>query len=287
MTDLLPIASVDSVHQHLRQWAMPHVLCPGCAHGIGLRGLLEAVERLGLNRDRVVVTAGIGCSSRLVCSVDFCTLHTTHGRAPTFATGIKLARPELTVVVITGDGDGLAIGGNHLIHAARRNIDLTCLLFNNAVYGMTGGQVAPTTPQGALASTAPHGNAEPPFDSCKLLEAAGATFVARVPLFRPLVLADILVQALTHRGFSYIEVISDCPVLYGRYNDLGDGPEMLMAMPRSEADIDSVLATKRFVPHLPQAPPVNALPSGILHRADRPEFTPVCRASPGENGGDA
>ncbi|MDH3296151.1 MAG: thiamine pyrophosphate-dependent enzyme, partial [Acidimicrobiia bacterium] len=136
---------------YLRQWAMPHVLCPGCAHGIVLRSCLEAVAQLELDQDKVAMVAGIGCSSRLIAYADFCTLHGTHGRAPAFATGLKLARPELNVVVVTGDGDGLAIGANHLIHAARRNIDITVMMLNNSIYGMTGGQVAPTTREGAIA----------------------------------------------------------------------------------------------------------------------------------------
>lgn len=264
------------VRQYLREQTMPHVLCPGCAHGIVLRALLEAIGRLRLDKDRVAVVAGIGCSSRLVGYVDFCTLHATHGRAPAFATGIKLARPDLTVVVLTGDGDGLAIGGNHLIHAARRNIDLTCLLFNNAVYGMTGGQLAPTTPQQAMASTAPYGNIEPPFDACRLMAAAGATFVARGMGYEPLVLADLIAQGLRHKGFSFIEVITDCPEYYGRHNGLGKGPEMLAGMKRHDAAIDRLLAQKRFVPHLPPVPGGEPLATGVLHREERPEFAEKC-----------
>lgn len=260
------------VRDYLRDETMPHVLCSGCAHGIVLRALIEAVARLGLEKDRIAVVAGIGCSSRLVGHVDFCTLHATHGRAPAFATGIKLAKPELTVAVLTGDGDGLAIGGNHLIHAARRNIDLTCLLFDNSIYGMTGGQFGPTTPEGAVASTAPMGNVEPPFDACKLMEGAGATFVARVAAFEAFVLADVIAEALAHRGFSFIDVISDCPVYFGRYNHEGDGPEMLAAMKRRDAAVDAVLAEKRFVPHIERSPRPRALPTGILHRSERPEF---------------
>lgn len=269
------------VREYLRGDTMPHVLCPGCAHGIVLRALIEAIAARGLSKDEVALVAGIGCSSRLVGHVDVCTLHATHGRAPAFATGIKLARPEMTVAVLTGDGDGLAIGGNHLIHAARRNIDLTCLLFDNAIYGMTGGQLGPTTPLGAVASTAPSGNPEPPFDACRLMEAAGATFVARVTAFEEPVLAKIIEEALTHEGFSFIDVISDCPIYFGRYNREGEGPEMLMGMKRHDAAIDAVLATKRFVPHLPRPPAVRTLPTGILHRVDRPEYTKVAgRASP-------
>lgn len=267
---------MTDVRAWLREDSMPHVLCPGCAHGIVLRALIEAMDGMGLAKDQVALVAGIGCSSRLVGHVDVCTLHATHGRAPAFATGIKLARPDLTVVVLTGDGDGLAIGASHLIHAARRNIDLTCLLFNNAIYGMTGGQLAPTTPVGARASTAPFGNLEPPFDGCRLLEAAGATFVARVTAFEAPVLTEVIAQAIAHRGFSFVEVLSDCPVYFGRYNDRGEGPEMLIGLKRHDATIAGALATKRFVPHVRPSVSPPALPTGILHRTERDEFTEVC-----------
>lgn len=265
------------VRDYLRDETMPHVLCPGCAHGIVLRALLEAVARLELVKEKVAVVAGIGCSSRLVGHIDACTLHATHGRAPAFATGIKLARPDLTVAVLTGDGDGLAIGGNHLIHAARRNIDLTCLLFNNSIYGMTGGQLGPTTPQGAIASTAPFGNPEPPFDAAKLMEAAGATFVARVSAYEAPVLADVIAEAIAHKGFSFLDVLSDCPVYFGRYNRQGAGPEMLASMKRHDSAIDDVLAEKRFVPHIAPTPGTHVLPTGVLHRSERPEFVEVAR----------
>ncbi len=265
------------VREYLRDETMPHVLCPGCAHGIVLRAFLEAVGRLGLDRDELAVVAGIGCSSRLVGHIDFCTLHSTHGRAPAFATGIKLARPELTVVVLTGDGDGLAIGGNHLIHAARRNLDLTVLLFNNSIYGMTGGQLAPTTPEGAVASTAPFGNIEPSFDACALMAAAGATFVARAVAYEALTLTEIIGEAVAHRGFSFIDVVSDCPVYYGRYNGLGEGPEMLAGMKRHDAAIEGLLAEKRFVPNVAPSPRPLAVRTGILHRAERPEYTEAAR----------
>lgn len=265
------------VRDYLRDAKMPHSLCPGCAHGIVLRAFLEAVGRLGWSKDEVAVVAGIGCSSRLVGYIDFCTLHSTHGRAPAFATGIKLARPELNVVVLTGDGDGLAIGGNHLIHAARRNLDLTFLLFNNATYGMTGGQLAPTTPEGAVASTAPFGNVEPAFDACTLMQAAGASFVARVVAYEVTTLVDVIEEGLAHRGCSFIDVVSDCPVYFGRYNNLGEGAEMLAGMKRADAAIDGVLAEKRFVPHIADSARGLAVPMGVLHRSDRAEYPAACR----------
>lgn len=267
---------IPDVRQYLRPARMPHILCPGCGHGIVLGALLRAFHRLGLDPDRIALVAGIGCSSRLVGYVDVCTLHTTHGRALAFATGLKLARPELTVVVLTGDGDGLGIGGNHLIHAARRNVDLTCILFNNAVYGMTGGQLAPTTPQEGIATTAPYGNVEPPFDSCKLLIGAGATFVARGLAYEPLALEEMIARGLAHRGFSFIEVLTDCPEYYGRYNRLGKGPEMLMGQKRRATEIGELLASKRFVSHTHERMGHAPLPLGVLHEEVRPEFSQAC-----------
>ncbi len=253
---------------YLRVETMPHILCPGCGHGIVLKSALRAIERLGLSRDEVAFVAGIGCSSRLVGYVDFCTLHTTHGRALTFATGLKLARPELTVVVVTGDGDGLAIGGNHLIHAARRDVDMTCLLLNNEIYGMTGGQSAPTTGRGAVTTTTPRGMQERSFDACRLATAAGATFVARGLSSSPLALDDIITRAIHHPGFAFVEVLSDCPEYYGRYNDAGRGPEMLQAQ-RTRLDlVAGPLAGKSFVPGL-SSPVREALPTGVLYEEGR------------------
>jgi len=264
------------VRQYLRAERMPHILCPGCGHGIVLQALLRAIASLGLDRDRIAVVAGIGCSSRLAGYVDFCTLHATHGRAPAFATGLKLARPDLTVIVITGDGDGLAIGGNHLIHAARRNIGLCCLLFNNATYGMTGGQLAPTTPPGRVGTTAPFGSVEPPFDACRLMAAAGATFVARALSYEPTTLQQLCADALRHEGFAFLEVLSDCPEFYGRYNRLGRGPEMLQAQKRHTAPVAPLLARKAVLGE-EAAGEETALATGLLHRAQRPEYARLCR----------
>jgi 2-oxoglutarate/2-oxoacid ferredoxin oxidoreductase subunit beta len=267
---------------YLRHDMMPHILCPGCGHGIVLKAILRAVHGLGLPRDKVVFVSGIGCSSRIVGYVDFCTLHTTHGRPLTFATGIKLARPDLHVIVITGDGDGLAIGGNHLIHAARRNIDLTCLLLNNATYGMTGGQGAPTTPPGSRTTTTPDGAIEPGFDACGLVRAAGGTFVARGITAAPLGLDALIARALGHRGFSFVEIVSDCPEYFGRYNGLGGGPDMLEAQRRHLEDVDSLLHDKRALPGLaPSASvPSPSFASGVLHEERRPELSERIGAKP-------
>ncbi len=282
MTSSAPISDgpKPDVTAYLRQWAMPHVLCPGCAHGIVLRSCLEAVGQLGLDPDKVAMVAGIGCSSRLIAYADFCTLHGTHGRAPAFATGLKLARPELDVMVVTGDGDGLAIGGNHLIHAARRNIDITVMMLNNSIYGMTGGQVAPTTREGAIASTAPHGNREPPFDACRLLIGAGASYVARVLAATPVEMTKTLADALAHPGFAFVEVISDCPEYYGRYNRVGGGAEMLTRMTRDGHGVAVPLAKKRFVDHVPASVVPAGLATGVLHRQQAPVYRGVRREEP-------
>src|SRR6056297_238686 len=167
------------LEKYLRKDKLPHIWCPGCGHGTILNSFIRAFAESELDQDKTVVISGIGCSGRATGYLDFDSLHTTHGRAIAFATGVKMANPELNVVVMTGDGDGTAIGGNHLIHAARRNIDLTVVLYNNHVYGMTGGQYSPTTPKQAYAATAPWGHYEPMFDICKLAIGAGATYVAR------------------------------------------------------------------------------------------------------------
>jgi 2-oxoglutarate ferredoxin oxidoreductase subunit beta len=262
--------------QYLRLDMMPHILCPGCGHGIVLKAILRAIHRLGLRREEVVFVSGIGCSSRIVGYIDFCTLHTTHGRPLTFATGLKLARPDLRVIVITGDGDGLAIGGNHLIHAARRNIGVTCLLLNNAIYGMTGGQGAPTTPEGALSKTNPDGTVEPSFDACRLALGAGASFVGRGFTATPLELDDLIARAVEHKGFSFVEIFSDCPEYFGRYNTLGRGPEMLHGQRAQMDSVSDPLTEKQFVCGLETSPSMHllqtSLSSGVLHQEARPEF---------------
>ena len=165
--------------EYIREGRLPHIWCPGCGYGIIMKSMIRAIAEMGWSKDETVIASGIGCASRLPGYLDFNTLHTTHGRSLAFATGIKLANPKLKIVALGGDGDMSAIGGNHFIHACRRNIDMTVIIFNNNIYGMTGGQYSPTTPLGAKATTAPFGMLEPDFDLCKLAIAAGATFVAR------------------------------------------------------------------------------------------------------------
>jgi 2-oxoglutarate ferredoxin oxidoreductase subunit beta len=217
----------QNILQYLRRENFPHIWCAGCGHGVILYAFLSAVEKLGLDKDNVVVVSGIGCSSRAPGYLDFNTLHTTHGRAIPFATGVKLGNPELTVVVLTGDGDAAAIGGNHLIHAARRNIDMTVIIFNNSIYGMTSGQYSPQTPTGAFGTTAPYGNVERPFDLCKLSEASGATYVARGTAYHARQLPSLVERAVQNKGFSIIEAISQCPTYFGRKNRMATPVEML------------------------------------------------------------
>lgn len=205
---------------YIRPKTFPHIWCPGCGNGIVVKALIRAIHRMGWSRDEVVVVSGIGCSSRTSGYLDFNTLHTTHGRAIAFATGIKIAKTSLHVIVVTGDGDALAIGGNHLIHAARRNMDLTIVLFNNQIYAMTGGQYSPTTPEEKMASTAPYGQMEPNFDIMRLVEAAGANYAARSTVFHTVQLEEYIFKALNKSGFSLVEAVTNCPTVFGRRNQM-------------------------------------------------------------------
>ena len=215
------------IEKYMRSEKFPHMWCPGCGHGIIMRSIIEAIDRLGLEKDKVCVVSGIGCSSRAPGYMDFNTLHTTHGRALPFATGIKLANPDLHVIVVSGDGDSSAIGGNHLIHAARRNIDITTIVFNNNIYGMTGGQYSPTTPTNYFGTTAPYGNIDRSFDIAQLAGAAGATYTARSTVFHVPQLTNYIEKALNKKGFSLVEAISTCPTSFGRRNKKGDAVDMI------------------------------------------------------------
>ena len=206
------------VEDCLREDRMPHIWCPGCGMGTILHGFLEAVHKSGIPLDNVAVVSGIGCAGRVAGYVKLDSFHTTHGRAIPFATGLKLANPKLKVVVISGDGDLVAIGGNHFIHAARRNMDITVICVNNFTYGMTGGQLGPTTPLDARTSTSRYGNYEPTFNVPYLAEASGATYIARWTALHVRRMEKSFTEALLKKGFSMVEVISPCPVLYGRMN---------------------------------------------------------------------
>jgi len=216
------------IYKYLRHdKKFPHVWCGGCGIGILLGSLIRAIDHIGYTKDEVVLVSGIGCSGRLPVYVDFNTLHTTHGRALTFATGVKLAKPELKVIVIMGDGDATAIGGNHFIHAARRNLELTAVIVNNNIYGMTGGQYSPTTPYGQRATTAVYGSVEHSFDIAQLAVCAGAVFAARGTVYHVRQLDGLIEKALLKNGFSVVEVISQCHTHYGRLNKLGNHIEMM------------------------------------------------------------
>jgi 2-oxoglutarate ferredoxin oxidoreductase subunit beta len=216
------------IHKYLRHdKKFPHVWCPGCGIGIMLGALIRAIDRIGFGKDEVVLVSGIGCSGRLPVYVDFNTLHTTHGRALTFATGVKLANPSLKVIVIMGDGDAVAIGGNHFIHAARRNIDVTSIILNNSIYGMTGGQYSPTTPYGMRSSTTVYSNIEQDFKISELAVTAGAVFVGRGTVYQAKLLDGLIEKAILKPGFSVVEVIAHCHTQYGRQNRLGTAVEMM------------------------------------------------------------
>ncbi|MCX5805874.1 MAG: 2-oxoacid:ferredoxin oxidoreductase subunit beta [Proteobacteria bacterium] len=216
------------IHKYLRHdKKFPHVWCPGCGIGIMLGSLIRAIDGCGFTKDETMLVSGIGCTGRLPVYVDFNTLHTTHGRALTFATGIKLAKPELKVIVVMGDGDAVAIGGNHFIHAARRNVDMTAIILNNSVYGMTGGQYSPTTPYGMKTATSVYTNVEQAFNISELAVTAGAAFVGRGTVYHAKLLDSLMENAFLKKGFSVVEVISHCHIQYGRMNGMGSAVEMM------------------------------------------------------------
>ncbi|GFM35643.1 2-oxoacid:ferredoxin oxidoreductase subunit beta [Desulfovibrio psychrotolerans] len=247
------------IHEYLRHnKKFPHVFCPGCGHGIVLGSLIRSVHALQLPKDDVVVVAGIGCSGRMAVYVDFNTVHTTHGRALTFATGIKMANPRLKVICVMGDGDALSIGGNHLIHAARRNIGVTALVLNNMIYGMTGGQCSPATPQGNTSMTTPHGSLEQPFDAVELVSAAGANYVARGTSFHANMLDRLITDAIQHPGFSMVEALSPCPTQYGRKNKFRDAVSMYEWLKKNTVKLEN------------RKEDDTRIPIGVFRALDRP-----------------
>ena len=215
---------------YLRRERMPTIFCAGCGNGIVINTFFNAMEMAELSLDNITMVSGIGCSSRIPGYIKCDSLHTTHGRPIAFATGVKLANPDMDVVIFSGDGDAAAIGGNHLIHGARRNIDLTVICINNSIYGMTGGQISPTSPKGSFGSTAPYGALETPFDLAELVTAAGATYVARWTTAHPLQLSNAIKKGLQNKGFSFIEVISQCPTYFGRKNKMRSAVDMMKWM---------------------------------------------------------
>jgi 2-oxoglutarate ferredoxin oxidoreductase subunit beta len=214
---------INPVEPFLRMERMPHIWCSGCGIGTTVNCFARALTKSGVPLDKVCVVSGIGCTGRVAGYIRLDSFHTTHGRAIPFAIGLKLANPELTVVVYSGDGDLFAIGGNHFIHAARRNIDIKVICVNNYIYAMTGGQVAPTTPLTALATTSPYGSYEKPFNLPYLAESCGAVYVARWTTYHVRQIEKSMTEVLKKKGFSFIEIISPCPTLYGRRNRTGTG----------------------------------------------------------------
>jgi 2-oxoglutarate ferredoxin oxidoreductase subunit beta len=251
-----------AVKDYLRQRFFPHMWCPGCGHGTILNSLIRAIEELELKPNEIVMTSGIGCSARISGYVNVHSLHTMHGRALACATGVKLSRPHLKVLVPMGDGDALAIGGNHFIHAARRNIDLTAIVMNNRIYGMTGGQFSPLSGIGVKATTAPFSTIDNCFDVVELATAAGASFVARSTAFHVKECKDILKKAIEHKGFSVVEILSQCPTHYGRKNKEGDAASMLEFQKKTTAKIGSKA--------LQENP--NLIPRGIFVELDKAEY---------------
>ncbi len=251
-----------AVNKYLRQRFFPHLWCPGCGHGIVLNGMLRAVDKLGMSKNEIVMVSGIGCSARISGYVDFHTLHTIHGRALAFATGVKMSRPELNLVVPMGDGDALAIGGNHFIHAARRNIDITAIVMNNRIYGMTGGQYSPLSGQEVLATTAPFASIDPSFDVVELSKAAGATFIARTTSYHVKQIDDYIKQAILHEGFSVVEILTQCPTHFGRKNKQGSAVDMM----KLYRDITTPIGSKAK-----QENP-DLIERGIFVQEEKPEY---------------
>jgi len=243
--------------KYLRLEKMPTLWCWGCGDGVILKAVIRAIDACGWKQDDVCVVSGIGCSGRFSSYVDFNTVHTTHGRTLAWATGIKLANPDKHVIVVAGDGDALAIGGNHTIHAARRNIDLNFIVINNFIYGLTNSQTSPTTPQGMWTVSQKAGNIDPTFDGCKLVEAAGASFVARETVLDPKKIEKTLIKGFQHKGFSYFDILSNCHVNLGRKN------KMDSAMKNLEW-IDSITVGKNKYDQLPEEEKLNKFPTGIL-----------------------
>ena len=219
--------------KYLRRDRLPTIFCAGCGNGIVMNTFFKGMEMAEIDFENLMLVSGIGCSSRIPGYIYCDSLHTTHGRPISFATGVKLANPEHDVVVFSGDGDAAAIGGNHLIHGARRNINITVICVNNSIYGMTGGQISPTSPRGSYGSTAPYGALERPFSLSDLVTAAGATYVARWTTAHPIQLSNAIKKGLQNKGFSFIEAVSQCPTYYGRKNKMRTPIEMMQWMKES------------------------------------------------------
>jgi len=228
-----------SINHLIRERFFPHIWCPGCGHGTILNNILRAVDELALDPKELCMVSGIGCSARISGYTNFHSMHTMHGRALACATGLKLARPKLKIFVPMGDGDALAIGGNHFIHACRRNIDMVAIIMNNRIYGMTGGQYSPLSGEGVLATTAPYGSIDRPFDIIKLAMGSGAGFVARTTTFHAKETISLIKKAVEYKGFAVIEVMTQCPTYFGRKNKAGGAVQMMQSYKENTALIGS------------------------------------------------
>ncbi|MDR2152950.1 MAG: 2-oxoglutarate ferredoxin oxidoreductase subunit beta [Helicobacteraceae bacterium] len=245
--------------EYLRTDKLPTLWCWGCGDGVILKSLIRAVAKLGWNMDDVCVVSGIGCSGRLSSYINCNTVHTTHGRTIPVATGIKLANPDKHVIVVAGDGDALAIGGNHTIHGARRNIDLNFIVINNFIYGLTNSQVSPTTPQGFWTVTTQYGNVDPNFDAAKLAIAAGASFVARESVNDPKKIEKVFAEGFAHEGFSFFDIFSNCHINLGRKNKMGEAVQTLKW-------IESIVTPKHRYDLLSDEEKAGKFPTGVLHK---------------------
>lgn len=251
--------------EYLRTDKMPTLWCWGCGDGIILKAFIRAVDKLGWNMDDVCVVSGIGCSGRFSSYINCNTVHTTHGRTVAYATGIKLANPDKHVVVVAGDGDGLAIGGNHTIHGCRRNIDLNFILINNFIYGLTNSQTSPTTPQGMWTVTMQYGNIDPTFDACKLAEGSGATFIARESVTDPKRMEKMFVKGFQHKGFSFFDVFSNCHINLGRKNKMGEAIDNMNW-------IDEITVGKRKYDAMSEEERKGLYPTGVLVEKEQEEY---------------
>ncbi len=243
--------------KYLRTDKLPTLWCWGCGDGVILKSVIRAIDKMGWDMDDVCIVSGIGCSGRFSSYIDCNTVHTTHGRAIAYATGIKLANKDKHVIVVTGDGDGLAIGGNHTIHGCRRNIDLNHIVINNFIYGLTNSQTSPTTPKGMWTVTAQYGNVDPTFDAAKLAEAAGASFVARESVLDPKKMEKVFVEGFKHKGYSFFDIFSNCHINLGRKNKMGEAIQTLNW-------IESRITPKKKFDALSDEEKVGKFPTGIL-----------------------
>jgi 2-oxoglutarate ferredoxin oxidoreductase subunit beta len=244
--------------KYLRLEKMPTLWCWGCGDGVILKATIRAIDKLGWKQDDVCVVSGIGCSGRFSSYVDFNTVHTTHGRTVAYATGIKLANPDKHVICVAGDGDALAIGGNHTIHGCRRNIDINLIVINNFIYGLTNSQTSPTTPQGMWTVSQKAGNIDPTFNACDLAIASGASWVGRETMLDPKKLERLIIKGFEHRGFSFIEVLSNCHINLGRKNKMASAMENLEW-------IDSITTPLSKYEKMSEEERLNLLPTGVLH----------------------